>query len=148
MDKKDTNKKFKPTKAIFDSNYESNRTVNLMGTFQIICIILTAIICTYYIYNLIQLGDVNFNYKTGVKTFDGEFNDLLDNLTSYIRNSYIINIITSIILCIVFCLICGSIKSNANHLLGIDVSVFEDTVIFEQEDVDKNSNTTKDTEEN
>lgn len=148
MYKKDTNKKFKPTKAIFDSNYESNKTINLMGTFQIICITLTIIICTYYIYNLIQLSDLNFNYKTGLKTFDGEFNDLLDNLTSYIRNSYIINIITSIILCIVFCLICGSIKSNANHLLDIDESVFEDTVIFEQEDIDNNSNTTKDTEEN
>ena len=158
MSNKEDDKKFKPSKAIYDSNYETNETINRMSLFQKCCIILTIIVCIYYMYKLIQLGDINLNSKTGIKDIDNNLNNSINALISYIRNTYISIIASSIILCIVFCSICGAIKTNANHLLDIDDSIFDDSVIVEQnveeesldatEESDDNSNTEKDTEEN
>ena len=134
-----TAKKFKATNEILNSDFKTyNSTLNYLKLLKTFCILFTFAISCYYIYKIIDLVNTDYTFDTGISKLDKSQKSFMNNFVSTLCVGYILNIISSVISCLVFCIICNCIKSNSEHLLYIDDAIFEDN-FSNTEDIQDNN---------
>ena len=148
----DNNKKITPSKEVLHSNFKTrNYTLNTLTNLKIFYIIATILLSVYYLYKLFYIHTTDFDISSNSNSIDYGIKSFLNSYISSTTKIYIINIITTVISCFIFCSIFSCIEDNARYLININNAVFknesDDEVIDNEESNSTNIKTqTKDTE--